>query len=244
MIFVSILVAFSWKRISAESLDLSWKQFVEQFDMLIFSEKRDYVVRWEKAIRIKPFGEASTATLKVFRKTMEDIEISTSHPFVISGFDSANLIVVFSDNIVRDSLGKFRVELAKVLPKDINLDDHILKKPRNCYVEVKTENKEITRAIFFVGTHLGPKFAQGCIASALPRLMGVVGTASFSEPRLDSPESIFRKKSALKSITLFDRQVLAILYDKSLNSGMSRKNVSEILNGRGFCWKIQYLGKC
>ncbi len=184
--------------------------------------------RWTRNIRIRVEGTAHERLLNYIDNAV--LEISSVIPYDISlEYDSADILILFTDDAVRDVRGKFKNLVEKFLPpgkslerviEDHALEDHLSKSP-GCWLLPGGNEKEMIISIIILSNDRSDmNYMKRCLKDSLLTTMGLFGN-NFS--------TVSESHDWIRMSTL-DKSVLEYLYSDKIPAGATEAVSFEIVS--------------
>ena len=134
-------------------------------------------------------------------------------------------VVVANQKEIKDLIDEIGLQRPEFDPKRIPI---ITQLPKDIHCMAMTSmssepNSAISSALVIIRNELPDIMRKACIHEEIAQSLGLTNDSHFARP------SIFNDDDEFATLTKFDEILLQILYDHRLNSGISKKEASQLV---------------
>ena len=149
----------------------------------------------------------------------------TKHRIKISQQNVNMYVVVANQKEIKDLIREIGLKRPEFDPKRIPIIT-LLPKDIHCMAMTSMSsepNSAISSALVIIRSELPTIMRKACIHEEIAQSLGLTNDSHFARP------SIFNDDDEFATLTKFDEILLQILYDRRLNSGISKKEASQLV---------------
>ena len=217
---------------------------VEAFEQLAFYNEYDIdknkllpnsnavsLAKWKSNTNISVmFGvsvdkEQKDKDWKEINDLLSNLSKITNQKIKISQQDVNMYVVVANQREIKDLIDEIGLQRPEFDPKRIPI---ITQLPKDIHCMAMTSmssepNSAISSALVIIRNELPDIMRRACIHEEIAQSLGLSNDSHFARP------SIFNDDDEFATLTKFDEILLQILYDHRLNSGISKKEASQLV---------------
>ena len=217
---------------------------VEAFEQLAFYNEYDIdknkllpnsnavsLAKWESNTNISVrFGgsvdeKQKDKDLKEINGLISNLSKITNHKIKISQQNVNMYVVVAKQKEINSLVSEIGLKRPEFDPKRIPI---ITRLPKDIHCMAMTSmssepNSAISSALVIIRSELPTIMRKACIHEEIAQSLGLTNDSHFARP------SIFNDDDEFATLTKFDEILLQILYDHRLNSGISKKEASQLV---------------
>ena len=217
---------------------------VEAFEQLAFYNEYDIdknkllpnsnavsLAKWKSSTSISVrFGgsvdeKQKDKDLKEINGLISNLSKITNHKIKISQQNVNMYVVVAKQKEIKDLISEIGLKRPEFDPKRIPIIT-LLPKDIHCMAMTSMSsepNSAISSALVIIRSELPTIMRKACIHEEIAQSLGLTNDSHFARP------SIFNDDDEFATLTKFDEILLQILYDRRLNSGISKKEASQLV---------------
>ena len=217
---------------------------VEAFEQLAFYNEYDIdknkllpnsnavsLAKWKSSTNISVrFGgsvdeKQKDKDLKEINGLISNLSKITNHKIKISQQNVNMYVVVAKQKEIKSLISEIGLKRPEFDPKRIPI---ITQLPKDIHCMAMTSmssepNSAISSALVIIRSELPTIMRKACIHEEIAQSLGLTNDSHFARP------SIFNDDDEFAKLTKFDEILLQILYDRRLNSGISKKEASQLV---------------
>ena len=134
-------------------------------------------------------------------------------------------VIIANQKEIKDLIAEIGSQRPEFDPKRIPI---ITQLPKDIHCMAMTSmgsepNSAISSALVIIRNELPDRMRRACIHEEIAQSLGLTNDSHFARP------SIFNDDDEFATLTKFDEILLQILYDHRLNSGVSKKEASQLV---------------
>ncbi len=206
------------------------REFSDVGDALVRQEGDSILHRWGAPVRIEPLFGASVPDIQraddraAIKRFSERLERVTRHPvsYVESGGNF--WVLILSEDERRVSGPTLRRMIPAIRDREIEVIEQL---DRGSYcVVVASDPKDdgvLTRAVAVIRAELPPRLRMSCIHEEIAQGLGLSNDSPGARP------SIFNDDDEFGRLTAMDEDMLGMLYDARLKSGMDAETARPLV---------------
>ena len=220
------------------------QDIVEAFEQLAFYNEYDIdknkllpnsnavsLAKWKLSTNISVrFGgsvdeKQKDKDLKEINGLISNLSKITNHKIKISQQNVNMYVVVAKQKEIKSLISEIGLKRPEFDPKRIPI---ITQLPKDIHCMAMTSmssepNSAISSALVIIRSELPTIMRKACIHEEIAQSLGLTNDSHFARP------SIFNDDDEFATLTKFDEILLQILYDHRLNSGISKKEASQLV---------------
>ena len=163
--------------------------------------------------------------LKEINDLISNLSKITKQKIKVSQQNVNMYVVVANQKEIKDLIGEIGSQRSEFDPKRIPI---ITQLPKDIHCMAMTSmssepNSAISSALVIIRNELPDIMRRACIHEEIAQSLGLTNDSHFARP------SVFNDDDEFATLTKFDEILLQILYDHRLNSGISKKEASQLV---------------
>ena len=149
----------------------------------------------------------------------------TNQKIKVSKQNANMYVIIANQKEIKDLIAEIGSQRPEFDPKRIPI---ITQLPKDIHCMAMTSmgsepNSAISSALVIIKNELPDRMRRACIHEEIAQSLGLTNDSHFARP------SIFKDDDEFATLTKFDEILLQILYDHRLNSGVSKKEASQLV---------------
>lgn len=230
--FCSFQIFFGGSAIAGERYD---ENVLNLFDSITMSSEigaaaDNRLIRWTQPVRIAALSESNDHPYhELITDVATQFSRETGHPIHTKAKSDINMVFIFADDIYTAAKSRYRNYFEKFVSNKNNIDSYIesnKQRKETWFIHAVLEPYAIRGGIIFISKRQTRSALRRSVIRAMARAMGLLGVFHTKQ------DSLLFVRSHQRDLTPLDRSLLRTLYDRRLESGMTRSQVLSILRGR------------